>query len=147
MAGAVSAPTVRTSPMLLKVDDAQHATILAALRYYQQQGMGEPLNRDADIHEISTNWGRVMSSLDEEGIDQLCQGLNADLIIDEKDRTYVEEHWADRVKAMGYTGKKLLQAQSDYFTGAMIARCGLGLDNGTALVPHWFLSVMRGDKI
>lgn len=65
------------SNITITVDDAQHATILAALRYYQQEGLGEPCNRPVEIHEIATDGGAVMSSLDDEGIDALCEQLNA----------------------------------------------------------------------
>lgn len=59
----------------LTIDEAQYATILAALRYYQSKGQGEPDNRSDDIHEIATNGGEVMASLDEAGIDALCDVL------------------------------------------------------------------------
>jgi hypothetical protein len=51
------------------------ATILAALRYYQEQGMGDPDNRSNDIHDIATN-GDNEVSLDADGIDALCERLN-----------------------------------------------------------------------
>lgn len=57
--------------------DADLATILAALRFYQQAGQGDPDNRSDDIHEIATNGGEVMSSLDADGIDDLCERINA----------------------------------------------------------------------
>ena len=53
------------------------ATVLAALRYYQQNGQGDPDNRSDEIHDIATCGGEVMSSLDNEGIDELCAQLNA----------------------------------------------------------------------
>ncbi len=56
--------------------DAAHATILAALRLYQREGMGEPDNRSDELHDISTNGDRVTSSLDDQGIDELCEELN-----------------------------------------------------------------------
>jgi hypothetical protein len=59
-----------------RLDDAEHATVLAALRYWQQEGMGEPHNRAEDLHDIATNGGQVMSSLDDAGIDALCERLN-----------------------------------------------------------------------
>lgn len=61
----------------LELDDAERATVLAALRYYQREGMGDPMNRDDDIHEIATDGGEVDSSLDDDGIDELCARLNA----------------------------------------------------------------------
>lgn len=61
--------------LLLLVDDQQHATILAALRYYQEQGMGEPANRSDAIHEIATR-GDELISLDADAIDSLCEEIN-----------------------------------------------------------------------
>lgn len=51
------------------------STILAALRYYQAQGLGEPCNRPEDIHELAT-CGDECISLDAAGIDSLCEALN-----------------------------------------------------------------------
>lgn len=59
-------------------DHAELSTTLAALRYYQSRGLGEPANRPGDIHEIATDGGAVMASLDDEGIDSLCERLNVD---------------------------------------------------------------------
>ena len=53
----------------------QLATVLAALRYYQQQGLGDPDLRPDAIHDIATDHGQVVS-LDAEGIDELCEALN-----------------------------------------------------------------------
>lgn len=50
-------------------------TIMAALRYYQENGQGEPENRSDAIHEIATN-GDTETSMDAAGIDALCQKLN-----------------------------------------------------------------------
>ncbi|KSQ21598.1 hypothetical protein APB26_31930 [Pseudomonas aeruginosa] len=73
-------------------------TVLAALRYYQGQGMGEPDNRSDSIHDIATNGGDD-ESLDEWGIEELCQSINhaecpaTPVVIvrcDEDDRVLVE---------------------------------------------------------
>jgi len=58
------------------INPAERATILAALRYYQSRGMGDPDNRSDDIHDIATNGGELCASLDDEGIDALCEGLS-----------------------------------------------------------------------
>lgn len=50
-------------------------TILAALCFYQENGMGEPANRSDAIHDIATN-GDTDISLDDAGIDELCSMLN-----------------------------------------------------------------------
>ena len=60
---------------ILLLDDQKHATIMAALRYYQKQGMGDPSNRTDAIHDIATCNDAVIS-LDESGIDELCQEIN-----------------------------------------------------------------------
>lgn len=63
------------SAVLFDVTEQEHATIMAALRYYQQQGMGDPANRSDDIHDIATQNDDVIS-LDAEGIDDLCERIN-----------------------------------------------------------------------
>lgn len=60
--------------ILLAVSLAEHGTIMAALRYYQEQGMGEPANRSAYIHDLATP--NDETSLDSDGIDTLCEHLN-----------------------------------------------------------------------
>nr|EIU2719013.1 hypothetical protein [Pseudomonas aeruginosa]EIU2864248.1 hypothetical protein [Pseudomonas aeruginosa] len=50
-------------------------TILAALRFYQEQGMGDPIVRSDAIHDIATGGGDE-TSLDEWGIEELCQSIN-----------------------------------------------------------------------
>ncbi|NRC54187.1 hypothetical protein [Neoaquamicrobium sediminum] len=58
--------------------DAQElATVLAALRFYQESGMGDPGNRSNAIHEIATNGDSVVS-LDADAIDALCERLNVE---------------------------------------------------------------------
>ncbi len=58
-----------------EIDAAERATILAALRYYQQQGQGDLSNRSDEIHDIATD-GDNLISLDDEGIDALCEKVN-----------------------------------------------------------------------
>lgn len=53
----------------------EHATVLAALRFYQEKGQGDPANRSAALHEIATNADEVVS-LDAEAIDALCEKIN-----------------------------------------------------------------------
>lgn len=53
----------------------ERATVLAALRFYQSKGMGEPSNRPLSIQEIATD-GDELTSLDDEGIDALCEKMN-----------------------------------------------------------------------
>lgn len=59
----------------LQLDDQEIATILAALRYYQENGQGDPMNRSDRIHDIATDMERTIS-LDSDGIDELCERLN-----------------------------------------------------------------------
>ena len=51
------------------------ATIVAALRYYQQEGQGDPDNRDSMIQDLATAGGEI-TSRDDDGIDALCEQLN-----------------------------------------------------------------------
>ena len=60
---------------VISVTDAEHATILAALRFYQAHGQGDPMNRSTDTHGIATNCGTVIS-LNATAIDALCENIN-----------------------------------------------------------------------
>ena len=60
----------------VSVSDEQLAAILAALRTYQQLGYSDPNQRPDDIHDIATD-GDTLVSLDDEGIDELCDLLNS----------------------------------------------------------------------
>lgn len=55
-------------------DEDLHA-IIAALRFWQRSGMCDPNNRDDEMHDLCTN-GDEVTSLSEEGIDQLVMNLN-----------------------------------------------------------------------
>lgn len=57
------------------LEDDQVATLIAALRVYQREGMGDPSNRGYEIHDLATA-GDTVISLDDNGIDDLCQTLN-----------------------------------------------------------------------
>lgn len=61
--------------MKLDIQDDEHATILAALRFYQERGQGDPANRSDRIHAIATN-GDTVISLDADAIDALCEKIN-----------------------------------------------------------------------
>lgn len=61
----------------MKLTNQELNTILAALRFYQDEGMCEPDNRSDGIHDIATN-GNADISMDLEGIDALCEKLNLD---------------------------------------------------------------------
>jgi hypothetical protein len=55
---------------------AQLATILGALRVYQDRGYGDSSVRPNDIHDIVTNGDSLDDPLDDDGIDALCERLN-----------------------------------------------------------------------
>lgn len=57
--------------------DQETATILAALRFYQNAGQGDPENRQDWIHEIAVSCAEE-TSLDAVGIDTLCEKINMD---------------------------------------------------------------------
>ncbi len=59
----------------LEITDQELNTILAALRYYQANGQGDPANREQGIHDIATNFDEQIS-LDAAGIDELCEDIN-----------------------------------------------------------------------
>lgn len=58
------------------LNEEELATILAALRFYQSEGMGNPDNRSDAIQEIATNAGEL-TSLDSDDIDALCERINS----------------------------------------------------------------------
>ena len=49
--------------------------VLAALRYYQQQGMGDQANQSNEIRDIATD-GNEDILMDDAGIDDLCERIN-----------------------------------------------------------------------
>lgn len=63
-------------PKQITLERDELATILAALRFYQAGGQGDPANRSDDIHNIATDLDEEIS-LDDGGIDRLCYKLNA----------------------------------------------------------------------
>ncbi len=63
-----------------RMTDQEHATVLAALRFYQHQGLADdPGLRPDGIHDIATGGGNTgfVASLNGRGIDMLCEQLNA----------------------------------------------------------------------
>lgn len=66
--------------VIAKLSGEQHATILAALRFWQEKGMGDPANRSDMLHDIATN-GDTVISLDDAGIDELCEGINGGALV------------------------------------------------------------------
>ncbi|MDB6095555.1 MAG: hypothetical protein JWM32_3117 [Verrucomicrobia bacterium] len=68
---------MKTSTHILT--DQEHATVLAALRYYQLNGLDRyPTPRPDPIHDIAMGDGRAFAtSLDHLGIDRLCERLNS----------------------------------------------------------------------
>jgi len=63
------------STFTLTITDQDLHTILAALRVYQEEGMGDPSMRSDAIHDIATNGGDQIS-MDDAGIDDLCERIN-----------------------------------------------------------------------
>lgn len=68
------------------VTQQELATIIAALRFYQHGGQTDPLKRSDDIHDLATDGDRV-ASLDDDGIDALCERL----CLDDDDSVHVVE--------------------------------------------------------
>jgi len=61
--------------IITTIETDELATILAALRFYQEKGQGDPANRSDAIHDIATACDQVVS-LGAEAIDDLCERLN-----------------------------------------------------------------------
>jgi hypothetical protein len=55
--------------------EVEIATILAALRFYQESGLGERRKQPTWIREIASNGGTI-APLDKKGIERLCAKLN-----------------------------------------------------------------------
>lgn len=64
----------------LELAEDELDTVLAALRYYQDRGMGEPANRPDWLQEIACPDGANSTSLDDAGIDALCEKINAPMV-------------------------------------------------------------------
>lgn len=62
-----------------RLDKTQLATILAALRFYRDAGMGDPANRSDEIHDIATDHPSITASLDYDGIEELEEQLREEL--------------------------------------------------------------------
>jgi hypothetical protein len=78
-------------------------TILAALRFYQQHGQGDPARRSDAIHDIATD-GEIEISLDDAGIDELCQALNFGEILLEKPAADRSRHTLTALAAAMHPG-------------------------------------------
>ena len=74
---------------------AERATVLAALRFYQAAGMGDPDNRSDDIHDIATDGGNVIS-LNADAIDALCDRLNSGEVIERERPDAAQRHQAEQ---------------------------------------------------
>jgi hypothetical protein len=64
-----------TEPLLIIGVREDRNTILAALRFYQESGMGEPANRSDAVHDLATN-DNADISYDDGDIDDLCERVN-----------------------------------------------------------------------
>jgi len=104
----------------LTLDKSQVNTVLAALRYYQQHGQGDPCNRSLAIHDIAVDGDEI--SLDASGIDELCEYLN--------------EAWAedDPVSGLGENQKRFLRELGEH--GKLQPRVKLWIGVADALVAR-----------
>jgi hypothetical protein len=63
-------------PTTITLDSAELATVLAALRFWQEEEMAnDPFKRSDALQDIATN-GDEETSLDNAGVDALCERLN-----------------------------------------------------------------------
>jgi hypothetical protein len=72
--------------------EVEITTILAALRFYQESGLGERRKQPMWIRKIASNGGTI-ASLDNKGIERLCAKLN---LTDQFRES--EEEWPDQVR-------------------------------------------------
>lgn len=80
--GHLASPPGSAMPAAPYQFDAESlATILAALRYWQENGQCDASNRSNDIHDIATD-NDDLTSLTEESVDELCDALNCDEVLD-----------------------------------------------------------------
>jgi hypothetical protein len=98
-------------------------TILAALRFYQHSGMATPANRADWLHDIATNNDSDIS-MDDEGIDGLCEKLNFGTLPLSEDDVVTQVIRDDDVGVeAGMTIKQLLQIAGgmiDHSAGAPV---------------------------
>lgn len=64
-----------SNTVTLRVSPREFHTIIAALRYFQEHGQCEPINRSAWIEDLASNLGQA-TALTALEIDQLCERLN-----------------------------------------------------------------------
>lgn len=84
--------------------DVEQATIIAALRHYQQQGLAEEANRCEFLNDIATNGGQH-DGLEDQEIDELVMSVNF---------TPEKEEIVQAVKASGLTfGEIITPFQED----------------------------------
>ncbi len=62
----------------ITVSEAEFSTIMAALRFYQEQGQDNPAHRSSGIDSIATNEGQL-TALDRPAIDSLCERINTEV--------------------------------------------------------------------
>jgi hypothetical protein len=70
------APKKSGSTVQLTIENQDLHTILAALKVYQDLGYGEPANRPMAVHDIAIGGELDVISLDDAGIDDLCERIN-----------------------------------------------------------------------
>ena len=107
---------------MIDLNDSQHATVLAALRYYQANGQGDPLNRRLDIHDIATN-GDTVISLDADGIDDLCEQINADGHVADPPVSVAQQRLIDdaaKARGLNLTGETDAMIEARAFHGERI---------------------------
>lgn len=63
--------------MRIELDAREHATVMAALRMWQRNGLGSPtLLAKFPEHDIATNAGAIETPLNDAEIDTLCERIN-----------------------------------------------------------------------
>jgi hypothetical protein len=118
--------------MIVKLTDKQFNHMLAGLRALQNSS-------DPAIWEIAEEDGDMSAA----EIDQLCEDFNCGELTLEHDPRKIEEKWRERVKFQGFSGKKLVTNEIEFFAGVMTGWAEFGIE----LNPKWTISIMSGRRI
>ncbi|MBV7514478.1 hypothetical protein [Pseudomonas sp. PDM25] len=66
--------TSSTAPAIFVRDEEVRHTLIAALRFWQEKGMCDPVNRSDEMHDLATN-GDEVTSLCDVDVDRLVEDL------------------------------------------------------------------------
>lgn len=97
---------------MLNIDEAERATLRAALRHYLDDGLGEPANRTDEIHDLATDGGNQIS-LDESGVRELIEQLKTGCARP-GELPQTNAQWQDLANQRGWTDAMLSHARDSF---------------------------------